>query len=483
MSDLTASSKNSTSIMVRLSIMMFLQFWIWGSWFVSIPTYVGGLEHMGDSIFYCYGAIPIAAMIAPFFLGLIADRFFNTEKVLGVLFLLAGGALLMLPKIGELTGSFVQTAAAVGTEGAKDFVAAKGYLEVEFLGSVWNKSTLFNWFILFHALCYMPTLALTASLSFKHLADGSKQFPLVRLWGTFGWIFGAIALMAFNSTDAAGKTIGGEASSNQFLLAGGAAVLLGLFCFTLPKTPAPKKGEPIDLGALFFVDVWKEFKNPSFFVFVFCSFLLCIPLQAYYAYLQNQMKLQGFINYASWKNAGTWLEAFMMFLMPFFFRRLGVKKMLLVGIGAWVVRYALFPLAASQGIMANGISFTHPAFLLIIGGVLLHGICYDFFFVTGQIYVDQSTDIKIRGQAQSMLIFFTQGVGMYIGAEFVNNKLFMNAFQAKDMGTAFKNAANPEMLTHWSGFWWPLCGAAAAIFVIFLLFFKHKDKEGAEFTH
>ncbi len=468
------------SIYVKLSIMMFLQFWIWGSWFVSIPTYVGGLEHMGNSIFYCYGAIPIAAMVAPFFLGLFADRFFNTEKILGVLFLLAGGALLMLPVIGGMAGTLVTTASAVGVEGTEGYVAAVQYLSVNFLGMTWDKSSLFNLFIMLHALCYMPTLALTASLSFKHLTNGSKQFPLVRLWGTFGWIFGALALIIFNTKDSLGKVVGGESSPNQFLLAGGAALLLGLFCFSLPKTPAPKKGEPIDLGALFFVDVWKEFKNPSFFIFVLCSFLLCIPLQAYYAYLQNQMKLQGFINYASWKNAGTWLEALMMFAMPFFFRKLGVKKMILFGIGAWVVRYALFPLAAGQGIMENGISLMHPGFLLIMGGVLLHGICYDFFFVTGQIYVDQSTNIKIRGQAQSMLIFFTQGLGMYIGAEFVNNKLFMNAFNAKDMGEAYGNSANVDMLANWAGFWWPLCAAAAAIFVIFLLFFKHKDPQNTK---
>lgn len=470
-----ATSQNSNGLMIKLSVMLFLQFWIWGAWYISIPEYAGSIKNMGESIYYCYGAIPLAAMIAPFFLGLISDRFFNTEKVLGFLFLVAGVSMILLPYVGNLQGEV--------TDIAKAGQDANLVETVSFMGMTGYKHTFFNGLIMLHALSYMPTLALTASLSFTHLPKGSEEFPKVRLWGTFGWIFGGMALMAFNVKNASGEiTTPGAASPNQFYLAGGAAILLALFSFfVLPKTPAPKRGEKADLATLFFTDVWKEFKNRSFAVFVTCSFLLCIPLQAYYVYLQTQMGTQGFDNVPSWKNAGTWLEAFMMFSMPFFFRKLGIKKMIAIGIGAWVVRYGLFPMAAGAGAM-EGMSYGHSAFLLIMAGVLLHGICYDFFFVSGQVYVDQATDTKIRGQAQSMIIFFTQGLGMYVGDIF-NKNLFLKTFEADNMGAAYGAAGDPANLEKWANFWWPLCIISLVILIVFLVAFKHKDKEGAEFSH
>jgi len=436
--------------------MMFLQFWIWGAWYISIPGYLQ-TNGLGDIAFYCYKAIPIGAMIAPFFCGLFADRFINTEKILAILFLIAGATLLAIPYIA---GSDI-----ADKEGAIKYA------------------------ILAHSLAFMPTLALTASLAFTHLKGGSSQFPYVRMFGTWGWIFGAIALMIFNTTAADGTVTPGEKTAGQFWLSGGSSLLLAVFCIFLPKTPAPKKGEKIDLRTLFFMDVWKEFKKPSFAVFVLCSFALCIPLQAYYAYLQNQMQTTGFINYASWKNAGTWIEAGMMFAMPFFFKRLGVKKMIAIGIGAWVLRYALFPIAAGYPPMSVdptatfSVEWGHIGFLCILGGILLHGICYDFFFVSGQIYVDQATDRKIRGQAQSMIVFFTQGLGMYIGATYINGPLFVKSFEAKDVGEAYGNAANPENLSNWASFWWPLCIVSAVILVVFLIGFHHKDKKDQEFSH
>jgi nucleoside transporter len=469
------SSKSSTGLMTKLSVMLFLQFFIWGAWYISIPKYVGGFEYMGESIYYCYGAIPLAAMIAPFFLGLVADRFFNTEKILGLLFVLSGVTMFLLPHIANLEGDVVNIAAS----GAAENLA----LKVNFMGMSGFKHEFFNNVILAHSLLYMPTLALTASLCFHHLPKGSVEFPKVRVWGTFGWIFGGLALILFNSTAADGSRIAGESSEYQFYLAGIAAILLGLFSFFgLPKTVAPKKGEKADISSLLFVDVWREFKNSSFAVFVVCSFLLCIPLQAYYVYLQTQMGTQGFTNIPSWKNAGTWLEAIMMFSMPFFFIKLGIKKMIAIGIGAWIVRYALFPLAAGFGVMEGGIQFGHGGFLLILGGVLLHGICYDFFFVSGQVYVDQVTDRKIRGQAQSMIIFFTQGLGMYVG-DLINKELFMSTFKVDNMGAAYGAASKAENLGLWANFWWPLCIFAGIILVIFLVAFKHKDKEDAEFSH
>jgi len=477
-------STEQSNIMPKLSIMMFLQFWIWGSWYVSIPNYIGTLDYMGFEAYYAYEAGPLAAMIAPFFLGLFADRFFNTEKILAFLFLGAGACMFCLPVIGDLQGTVVQISDASGE--------MKEALQVSFLGTTWLKHKLFSTVTLIHMLCFMPTLALTASISFQHLKKGGNHFPLVRLWGTFGWIFAGIALpLIYNQYEMIDGikqvTIKGEETAGQFTIGGWAAVSLGIFSLiALPKTPAPKKGQKINMADLFFLDVWKEFKRPSFFIFVLCSFLICIPLQAYYAYLQTQMGAQGFSNITIWKNTGTWIEAFMMFAMPFFFRKLGVKKMITIGIGAWVLRYALFPLAASYGIIPadsginiNGfqVPFTNMAFLFIIGGVMLHGLCYDFFFVTGQVYVDQVTDKKIRGQAQSMIIFFTQGLGMYIGAK-LNWYIFTKVFNAD-----YAIAGAGENAAKWADFWWPLCGIAAVILVVFLITFKHKDKEGAELTH
>lgn len=468
-----ATSQNSRGMMIKLSIMLFLQFWIWGAWYISIPTYLKNTSYtaMGGNPWYCYSAVPLAAMIAPFFLGLFADRFFNTEKILCILFALSGVFMLLMPTLGAINDGNILN---IGTEEAP--VEA---LEVTFMGLTMLKHDYFNWLILGHTLCYMPTLALTVSLSFKHLKKGSEQFPLVRLWGTFGWIAAgfAIPLFSYNMTNEAGETIriGGEATAGQFHLGGWACLALAIFCLFLPKTPAPKKGQKVNIADLLFLDVWKEFKKPSFFVFIVCSLLLCIPLQAYYAYLQNQMVATNIQDYTIWKNLGTWVEAFMMFTMPFFFRKLGVKKMIAIGIFAWAFRYAMFPLATSYGVVSEGTSqFLHGGFILIMLGVIVHGFCYDFFFVTGQIYVDQVTDHNSRGQAQSMLVFFTQGLGMYIGAK-VNDALRAKTFTVDN--------SSAESLSEWANFWWPLCVASVVVLLIFLVAFKHKDKEGAEFSH
>ena len=474
-----SEAKTSKAVMISLSIMLFLQFWIWGSWYISIPEYLKATTYVnfGGNPWYCYSAVPLAAMIAPFFLGLFADRFFNTEKLLFILFGLAGAFMLLIPAVGSINEGQV----IANGEGK----AAYETLKITFLGISCLKHEYINNLIFAHTLCYMPTLALTASLSFQHLKKGSSEFPLVRLWGTFGWIFAGLVIpfFSYTTTDAAGEIlrVGGESTAGQFHLGGWACLVLAIFCLFLPKTPAPKKGEKINLADLLFLDVWKEFRKPSFFVFVACSLALCIPLQAYYAYLQNQMKATNIENYTVWKNLGTWVEAGLMFAMPFFFRKLGVKKMIAFGIAAWIFRYAMFPLAAQYGVIPEGTSqFGHMGFIFLMLGVIVHGFCYDFFFVTGQIYVDQATDPKARAQAQSMMIFFTQGLGMYIGA-MLNESLRAKTFVTKE-GVAVDNSSAAS-LAYWPDFWWPLCIASTVILVIFLVAFKHKDKEGAELSH
>jgi nucleoside transporter len=342
----------------KLSVMMFLQFFTWGAWFATLGQCLGahGLAEFGGA---AYGSAPLGAIFAPLFLGLIADRFFPSQKVMGVL-LLVGGVLLLLVPVVARGG------------------AANG--------------TLMTWIMLANMLCYMPTLGLGNSIAFTNL--DRLAFPKVRVWGTIGWIAAGLAV----------GFMGWTSSFNIFYLAAGSSLALGLFSFVLPHTPAPAKGEPINIRALLMVDAFGLFKRPAFLVFMVCSCLICIPLAYYYGLTGNYLTNTGFEQAASAMTIGQMSEIFFMLLIPFFFRRLGVKWMILVGMFAWVLRYLLFAFGASNQVV-----------WMLFFAVALHGICYDFFFVTGFMYTDKVAPKSIRSQAQSMLVFFTQGVGMFFG--------------------------------------------------------------------
>ena len=394
------------NIITKLSIMMFLQFFIWGAWYTSVSNFMAE-QGLTENIYWVFTAGPLAAIIAPFFIGLIANRFFNTEKVLAVLFFLCGISLFLLPNFSE-------------------------------------SSSAMNACILIHMLLYMPTLALTASLSFTHLKNASKEFPLVRVWGTIGWIIAGVVISTLNA----------DKTSTQFTVAGIAGIILGIFSLSLPKTPAPLKGEPVETRTLFFVDAWALLKEKSFFVFIISSTLICIPLAAYYAYSQLQLAHLGVEDVAATKTLGQGSEIIFMLLMPFFFRKLGIKKIIAIGILAWAARYLLFAFSISPETIS-----------LFYIGLLLHGICYDFFFVAGQVYVEQTAPKAIRAQAQSMLVFFTQGVGLYLGA-YVAGSLFNSVFP------------NKENISTWTAFWIPLMLISLVIFVLFIIFFNPKtDKK------
>jgi nucleoside transporter len=439
----------------RLAVMMFLQFFVWGAWYLSVSMYMYA-HGMGAVRYYAYAAGPLAAVISPFITGMIADRFFNTERILGILFLLGGLFMLLLPVVGAMQGTPVEFQ---DNEGQRIAVVET----VSLLGISMSKGNLFNALILCHQLCYMPTLGLTASLSFHHLAKGDQQFPLVRLWGTIGWIVAGF-ILAFGFTEVVGgKAVEAGTRAVQFVLGGGACVLLGLYCFFLPRTPPPKRGHRIDLRDLLFLDAWAQFKSTSFAVFMICSFLVCIPLAAYYASLQQQMLAMGMNHITAWKNVGTFFEAAMMFAMPWFFRKLGIKYVIAVGILAWVLRYICFALGAST---------TTTATVLVIVGIALHGFCYDFFFVSGQVYVDLSTPPQVRGQCQGMNIFFTQGVGMVIG-NMIAQKLERRAFGSVA-------SISPESLALWPKLWLPLSAMAAVILLIFLVAFHAPSGKTAE---
>ena len=385
-----------TPNMIRLSIMMFLQFFVWGAWYVSMTGFINKSE-MSAVTGAAYTVGPLAAIIAPFFLGMVADRFFSTERVLGVLHILGGACLIAAP-----------FAASAFSQDPPPSDASLFYKLV--LHDLPAYAHPFILVLFLHMLCYMPTLGLTTSLSFHNLESQEKQFPIVRVLGTIGWIVGNFAVLALPDKDQ---------SMEQFYVAGGAAILLGLYSFTLPHTPPPAKGTEFNVGQVLGLDSLKLLKSPSYAVFIVCSFLLCIPLAGYYSWARNYVedaKALTFNSATVTMSFGQMSEIFFMIAMPFCFVRLGVKNMLAVGMLAWVTRYGLFAAAAEQ----------HVLWMILIG-VVLHGICYDFFFVTGMIYVDKKATKEIRSQAQGFLVLVTQGLGLGIGAKLFSGLVQMNS--------------------------------------------------------
>jgi len=373
----------------RLSIMMFLQFFTWGAWFATLGKCLAD-NGLGDFGGGAYGSAPIAAMIAPLFLGLIADRFFPSQFVMGVL-MVVGGAFLFL---------------------ASNF-------------AVDENGSMMVWMLTAHMLCFMPTLGLSNTIAFAHVSD-QNEFPAIRVWGTIGWIAAGL-LVGF---------LGWSGSFSILWLGGIAAVVCGIYCLTLPATPPPAAGKPLSIRSILMLDAFSLLLKPAFFVFILCSTLLCIPLAYYYGLAANLLGQVGFEAPAATLTLGQMSEIFFMLLIPFFFRRLGVKWMLAIGMAAWVVRYLLFAYGAPQQV----------GWMMLLA-ILLHGVCYDFFFVTGFMYTDDKAPKEIRGQAQSMLVFFTQGVGMYFGymIAFAKNGTVMTNYS--ELNTAIQTAQPPQQAT------------------------------------
>jgi len=430
MSSNPALGRSSSAVTAQLSIMMFLQFFLWGSWYVSMTGWMNQ-AHIGGLTFWAYTVGPIAAIISPFFLGAVADRLFASQRVLGVLHILGGAILMAVPAVVKWANHDVP-----GPEQATFF---HPYVYV----------------LLLHMLCYMPTLGLTNTVCFHNMSDPAKQFPMVRVFGTIGWIVGNIlvagSLAAFGVKGATWIQ-DGDKSPAQFYIAGAAGVVLGLFSFFLPNTPPPAKGKKFRVGEILGVDSLKLLAKPAYLVFIICSFLICIPLAAYYANARNFVEHVGFSTPTLTMSFGQMAEIIFMVLMPLFFIRLGVKWMLAVGMLAWVIRYALF---AGASTMAGS-----PAMALTIGGVILHGICYDFFFVTGFIYVDRKAPREIRGQAQGFLVLVTQGLGLGAGSLLI--------------GEVVKHYSSNGVMD-WKMIWGIPAAFAALVLVIFMVFFR-EDK-------
>jgi len=389
----------------RLSTMMFLQFFVWGAWYVTVGNYMAAVG-MGDAIYWAYTVNPIAAIAAPFFLGMVADRWFATEKVLGVLHLLGGVALIAAPLFEDAPALFVGM-------------------------------------LLVHSLCYTPTLGLANALAFHHISDQERQFPLIRVFGTVGWIVAGVLVSAVLHADE---------TSLPLRVAGIAGLVLGAYAFTLPHRAPPLAGTRATAREILGIDALRRLGSGPFYVFIAASLLISIPLAAYYAYAPVFVNAAGLSSPAFRMSFGQMSEVLFMLAMPFFFARLGVKWMLFVGMAAWVLRYALFALAAPDAVV-----------WMIMAGIVLHGVCYDFFFVSGQIYVDKKSPPEVRAQAQGFLVLVTYGVGMLIGTPLAG-RVFNQVVTGDVTGS----------LAQWQTFWWIPAAFAAVVALFFALAFHDR---------
>jgi len=392
-------------ILSRLGAMMFLQFFIWGAWFVTLGTYLvqGPLQASASQVATAFLSQSLGAIVAPFLVGLIADRYFAAQRILAVLHL--AGALLM------------------------------------WMASTASNFSMFSACIMAYMLLFMPTLALANSVAMRHLQSARKQFPLVRVAGTIGWIVAGVLI----------GWLGWEQSQRlelSFRMAAMASLALGLYAFTLPHTPPLAQQRDSGLGQLLGLESLRLLKSRSYLVFFLASIAICIPLAFYYNFTNPYLNALGVRGAAGLQSLGQVSEVLLMLAMPALFVRLGVKAMLALGMAAWVVRYVMFAFGDIGG-----------GFSLLVIGIVLHGICYDFFFVTGQIYTDAHAGAAARSSAQGFITLATYGVGMLIGT-----------FLSGAVVEHFTTAAGPD----WQRIWLFPAGVALIVLIAFLLLFRDR---------
>ncbi|MFV0606292.1 MAG: nucleoside permease [Niabella sp.] len=404
--------KSTTKI--QLSFMMFLEFFIWGAWFVTLGTFLkNNLSASGLETANVFSTQSWGAIIAPFIIGMIADRFFNAERILGILHI-AGACLMYMMYKSDSIASFYP-------------------------------------YVFVYMILYMPTLALVNSVSFRQMKDPEKEFSIIRLFGTIGWIVAGISISYFFHWDNE-NSIAAGALKNTFLMAAIASAILGVFSFSLPKTPPIKNtSDNSSIAKILGLDALSLLKDRNFLVFFLASIAICIPLAFYYSNANPFLSDIGLANPTGMMTIGQFSEVIFLLLLPVFFKRFGFKVTILLGMLAWAIRYTLFA-------YGNAGELT---FMLIIG-IALHGICYDFFFVSGQIYTDAKAGNKYKSSAQGLITLATYGVGQLIGfwiAGFITDK--------------YKLANDAQ---NWQMVWLVPAGIAALVMILFALIFKNDKK-------
>jgi nucleoside transporter len=399
----------STATRLKLSSMMFLEFFIWGAWFVTMGTFLArDLTASGSQISLAYLTQSLGAIAAPFIIGLIADQFFSAQKVLGILHL-AGAALL-------------------------------------FLASTMSTFEAFFPVILAYMILYMPTLALVNSVSFRQMSNPEKQFPAVRVLGTIGWIVAGV-IIGWLSWEQQGQL------TQTFRMAAVASLILGVFSFMLPATPPTRSGEKVTIRDILGLDAIGLLKHRSYLVFFLSSIAICIPLAFYYNFTNLFLNEEGVRSAAAVQSLGQVSEVLFLLLLPFLLVRLGVKITLAVGMAAWALRYVFFAFGDAGSL-----------FWLLLLGIVLHGICYDFFFVAGQIYTDRFAGERVRSAAQGMITLATYGVGILIGS-----------LAAGPIVDRFVTADGHD----WTQIWIVPAAIAGVVMVLFLILFKDRRVEHA----
>jgi nucleoside transporter len=401
-------------ILTRLRIMMFLEFFIWGAWYATAGNYMKSTG-MTDIIYLAYMASPIGSIVAPFFLGMIADRFFAVQKVMGVMHVLAGVAIFCAPLVAE--GAF-------------------------------HSPPIFLSLLLINMLCYMPTIGLATATAFHLLPRKEKQFPLIRVFGTVGWIVAGILVSLIFK---------GDATSIPMRAAGVAGVLMGLYSFTLPNVPPPGAGKKMSFRDVIGIDALKKLNSRPVIIFLISILLTSIPLATYYAYVPVFLKTADVENPAFKMTFGNMSEVIFLLLMPWFLSRLGVKWVVVAGMCAWLLRYILFAAGAPDAIT-----------WMLIGGILLHGLCYDFVYIAGQIYLDRMATPDIRAQAQGLFVFASYGVGQGLGT-----------LGAGWLFNTTITGQGKEALEQWQQFWLVPIIFASVVTIAFL-FGSRKNKQNNE---
>ena len=398
---------------LRLMAMMFLQFFIWGAWYATGGNYMKS-QGMTDTIYLAYMASPIGSIVAPFFLGMIADRLFPVQKVLGVMHLLSGIFVAIAPFAAE--GRFASP-------------------------------PLFLAVLLLHMLCYMPTVGLAMATAFHLLKDKEREFPLVRVCGTLGWIAAGIVVSYL---------LQGDTTALPMYVAGAGGVLMGLYSFTLPNVPPPGAGRRLSLRDIAGLDALAQLRSRSFVIFIFSVMLTSIPLATYFAYVPVFLREAGVSNPAFKMTFGQMSEVIFLLMLPWFFVRLGVKWVLAAGMLAWMARYALFALGAPDAVT-----------WMLIAGICLHGPCYDFVYVAGQIYIDRKATPAIRAQAQGLFVLATYGIGQGLGT--LAAGWIFNAIMPGTAGAA--------SLQQWQLFWLFPLGFAVVVTAMFVAGFRDEAAE------